>query len=427
MRRSTRTRTPRRQLAARAAAIAAVCASFAAAAPLSSDLTPLPNSTIQLVKQRLAESATDTWVAGTQLEALLELDYPSLSVFSPSGVSYPPPSSPVPTAITSIVSSWAAKRPSWTNQLAYENNGAAGDPAALGVGWLVAAAAEGAEGNSGTQSTYQSQVQQEVNYLLNSVPRTSDGAISHRPSSEAVQLWADFMYMVPPLLAYYGIATSTQSLLEEAYTQCRLYRQYLQSWTSGAGGAWKHIVLGTWQDDGLWDTGNGWAAAGMMRVAATIMGSEYKDELAGEAYQLQVWTNEILTAAFSHIKSDGLLPNYYDSASGSSFSDASGSALLAASAYRLATLNSTAISQDTLDSAATIRAAVNGKVNTQTGWVAPVVNPLSFKDQSSTSPEGEAFVLLLQAAWRDYIEASSASSGPLSALSQLVSDLVSVA
>mgnify|MGYP007026579432 CR=1 FL=1 len=29
-------------------------------------------------------------------------------------------------------------------------------------------------------------------------------------------------------------------------------------------------------------------------------------------------------------------------------------------------------------------------------------NPLSFKAQSSASPEGEVFLLLLEAAWRDY-------------------------
>ncbi|GAA6009924.1 hypothetical protein JCM10207_002159 [Rhodosporidiobolus poonsookiae] len=386
-----------------AVAVGAVIAgaTLVAAAPTASDSTPLANSTAQLVKQRLAESATDTWVGGTQLEALLEFEYPALSVFA--SASYPPPTSPNPTEVTSVVAKWAAKRPSWTKQLAYEEGGAAADPAALGVGWLVAAAAEGAHGNGNTQQTYLGQVQSEVSYLLNSVPRTSDGAISHRPSSEPVSLWADFMSMVPPLLAYYGVAAQSTTLIQAAYTQSKLYRQYLRS----SSGAWKHIVMGNYNDEGLWNTGNGWAAAGMLRVLATIINSEYADSYASEAADLAAWTNEILVAAFSHIKSDGLLPNYYDSASGSSFSDGSGSALLAASAYRLAVLNSTVISDATLAHAATIRAAVNRKVNTQSGWLAPVVNPLSFKEQASQSPEGEAFVLLLQAAWDDYTTATA--------------------
>ena len=33
--------------------------------------------------------------------------------------------------------------------------------------------------------------------------------------------------MVPPFLAYYGVVTGNQSLLQAAYDQCRLYRQYL--------------------------------------------------------------------------------------------------------------------------------------------------------------------------------------------------------
>ncbi|GAA5857943.1 hypothetical protein JCM8547_006631 [Rhodosporidiobolus lusitaniae] len=394
--------------AAFAFALAGFAASPARAVPVATALSvSLVNSTAQLVKQRLAETATDTWVAGTQLEALLEYDYPSLTVFS-SPVAYPPSfSTGLPSEVTSLVSSWALKRPSWTQELAYENNGAAGDPAALGVGWLVAAAAEGEAGDEGTQATYVSQVKEEVSYLLNSVPRTSDGAISHRPSSEAVQLWSDFMYMVPPLLAYQAIATSNSDLLQMAYNQCKLYRQYLRDLSTGA---WKHIVLGTWQDNGLWNTGNGWAAAGMTRVLATIVNSQYNETFTSQASDLEEWTNEILEAAFSHIKSDNLLPNYYDTASGSSFSDAAGSALLAAATYRLATINELAISDSTLATAGKIRVAVNNAVDLTTGWLAPVVNPLSFKEQSSKSPEGEAFVLLLQAAWRDYTARTVGSS-----------------
>ncbi|BGP21027.1 hypothetical protein JCM10213_003207 [Rhodosporidiobolus nylandii] len=392
-----------RSLSTAAAAVALVAgASFANAAPLFSDLSSLSNDTISLVKQKLASHATDTWVAGTALEAYLELDYPTLSVFT-SDLSYPPPSDPVPTEVTSVVSSWASKRPSWTKELAYVNNGAAGDPPALGVGWLVAAAAAGAAGDETTQATYMSQVKEQVDYLLQEVPRTSDGAISHRPTSEPVQLWADFMYMVPPLLAYYGVATDDADLVKEAFTQCKLYRSYLKS----SGGAWKHIVLGSWQDEGLWNTGNGWAAAGIVRVLATILNSGYKDSLAVEAQELQDWTNEILSASISNLKDDGLLPNYYDSASSSSFSDAAGSALLAASTFRLAQLNATAVPQDTLQHAAAVRTAVNRKVSTKTGWLAPVVNPLSFKEEATESPEGEAFVLLLEAAWRDYNAASA--------------------
>lgn len=103
------------------------------------------------------------------------------------------------------------------------------------------------------------------------------------------------------------------------------------------------------------------------------------------------------------------MPNYYDSASGSSFSDASGSALLAASAYRLAQLtgNTSFVSK-----ADTIRTAVFAAVDRSTGWLAPVVDPLSFKAEASQSPEAEAFVLLLQAAYRDHYAAGASARRP---------------
>jgi hypothetical protein len=129
-----------------------------------------------------------SWVAGTEMQTLLELDYPTLSVFSSSA--FPPPSSPVPSSVISLVSSWRSKRLSNTTQLAYEAGGAAGDPASLGVGWMVAAAvAEEEEGDLTKSGKLWEEIREEVVYLTETVPRTSDGAISHRPVGEAVQLW----------------------------------------------------------------------------------------------------------------------------------------------------------------------------------------------------------------------------------------------
>lgn len=41
------------------------------------------------------------------------------------------------------------------------------------------------------------------------------------------------------------------------------------------------------------------------------------------------------------------------------------------------------------------------------GWLNPVVNPLSFAASGSKSPESEAFVLMLHAAWKDWVAAGS--------------------
>jgi rhamnogalacturonyl hydrolase YesR len=63
--------------------------------------------------------------------------------------------------------------------------------------------------------------------------------------------------MVPPFLAYYGLTTSNSTLLNESYTQIRLYRNYLRDPTQNL---WKHVLLGTNSseppnDPGFWSTG----------------------------------------------------------------------------------------------------------------------------------------------------------------------------
>ncbi|GAA5846894.1 hypothetical protein JCM5353_004848 [Sporobolomyces roseus] len=357
----------------------------------------LSDATLQLVQSRLQDVAVDTWTAGTYGEALLELHYPSLSVYSPHFAN----ASDNPSQVISLVDSWSEKRPSWTKELAYVKDGAAGDPPALGVSFLIAAI----NSNDGEKKAkLWEEAREQLDYLLNDVPRTNDGAISHRPPHESVQLWADFMYMVPPFLAYYGVMSNNVSLLEEAVTQCKLYQKYLSSESSGA---LRHVVLGDWQDNGLWATGNGWAAAGMTRVAATLQNSQYAGQFADDIGDLKRLTKNVLEGSFSYLRRDGLLPNYYDVES--SFSDAAGSALLAATAYRLATLDSTSSTDysSVLSSAATIRSAVNDNVDSISGWLSNVVDPLSFAQQAKTSPEGQAFILLLQAAWSDHQASSS--------------------
>ncbi|GAA5978549.1 hypothetical protein JCM5350_003136 [Sporobolomyces pararoseus] len=375
------------------AVFAALSISSSIAVPISrrSVDTALVDIDLQLVQSRLADSAKDTWTAGTYGEALLELNYPSLSVFSPN---FAHAESPTPTPVVSLVNSWALKRPSWTKELAHVENGASGDPPALGVPWIVAAMSEGGE----NKARLWEQAREQLEYILQAVPRTPDGAISHRPPTEKVQLWADFMYMVPPFLAYYGVMSQNTSLLEEAFNQLKLYRTYLASDSSKA---LRHVVLGDWQDNGLWATGAGWASAGMTRVLATFQNSQYASQFSDEIGNLKEWTKELLEGSFSYLRQDGLLPNYFDI--DSSFSDAAGSALLASSAFRLATLDSSSSTDYSaiLRSALTIRAAVNSHVGSS-GWLSQVVDPLSFAQEAQTSPEGQAFVLLLQAAYRDY-------------------------
>ena len=44
---------------------------------------------------------------------------------------------------------------------------------------------------------------------------------------------------------------------------------------------------------------------------------------------------------------------------------------------------------------------------TSDGWLTPVVDPYDFSDQGQTSPEGQAFILAMHAAWRDWVQERS--------------------
>lgn len=99
--------------------------------------------------------------------------------------------------------------------------------------------------------------------------------------------------------------------------------------------------------------------------------------------------------------SNGTLFNVLDEPS-TSFGDTSSTALLASSTYRLAALtdNSTHIPAANL-ALNLIESSVDSD-----GWLLNTVDPYTFSVPSAPgvhSPEGQAFVLLLQSAWRDYI------------------------
>ena len=124
-----------------------------------------------------------------------------------------------------------------TGQPLFLGDSSAGDPASIGVAVLIANwTGLGGENYAGAATA-------QLEYLFGpAVPKTSDGAISHR--IEQVQLWyvkppiiagcgidhatvndciyrSDSVFMVPPFLAFYGLTTGNQSMLLEAYTQVR--------------------------------------------------------------------------------------------------------------------------------------------------------------------------------------------------------------
>ncbi|RDB22323.1 hypothetical protein Hypma_010490 [Hypsizygus marmoreus] len=375
------------------------------------------------VSARLAEGAKTSWELGTRAQAILSLNVTAYSVLSPSKPL--PPSSSVPSEVSTslepvleiartVVAGRGASNGNITGPQALIRDGSAADPASIGVAVLLANwTGQGGEDYAGA-------AKDQLDFLLLEVPRTSDGAISHRV--EQVQLWSDFVYMVPPFLAYYGVTTQNRTLLVQAHDQIKLYRSYLRD--TKANNLWKHVLLGVnGTDEGHWSTGNGWAAAGMLRVLGTIQNSQYAKTMKNEQKDLAAWIKEIHGGMYPHLDSDtNLFPNYASRAvdARGNFLDASSTALMASTVYRLSLLwgehshlPMAERSRKALSSpSATSTGPTNSNSNSSTaellhlsnaGWLTPVVNPHSYGVQGSESPEGQAFVVEMQAAWRDWV------------------------
>jgi hypothetical protein len=114
-----------------------------------------------------------------------------------------------------------------------------------------------------------------------------------------------------------------------------------------------------------------------------------------------------------------LLPNYFLGDSPSNFADAASTALIAASAYRLSVLWGV---NKWIPFAESARQELFGRNSTDelkhfdNGWLTPVVNPYDVGSQGSQSPEAQAFVLELQAAWKEWSAAGVKSGNGASSL-----------
>lgn len=261
------------------------------------------------------------------------------------------------------------------------------------------------------ESVYAIAAETQLDYLLHGAPR-SNGTISQR--FDQVQFWSDFIAMAPPFIAYYGSHISSswifrakwvlilfigglynnKSLLIEAYNQIRGYRAAL----SDSTGLWRHIVLGDngTRDPSHWASGNGWATSGILRVLYTLRASVFAEQLESEQADLVKWTYEILDNAWANQQTNGTLLNHIDEAG--SFVDSSGTALLAAATFRLAVFTS---SPRNIKYAIKARKLIHDSID-KDGWLVNVVNPYDWHQAGQHSPEGQAFVLMMEAAYREW-------------------------
>jgi hypothetical protein len=146
----------------------------------------LTDAQIDVVSAQLTEAARESWELGTRAQTILEQNATTYSVFS--GQSLPPPSTVPSSEVTAlgpflnIARTVVQSRPkNQTDPQPLMPDGSAADPASIGVCVLIA------NWTKAGDLDYAGAAKSQVDYLFTKVPRTSDGAISHRVSQ--LQLW----------------------------------------------------------------------------------------------------------------------------------------------------------------------------------------------------------------------------------------------
>jgi unsaturated rhamnogalacturonyl hydrolase len=220
-----------------------------------------------------------------------------------------------------------------------------------------------------------------LNYLLKTAPRASDGTLFH--VIDANEIWVDSMYMAPPFLAVAGH-------FDEAILQIHGIKRRL--WSPE-----KKLYSHIWDEDrkslkrpAYWGVGNGWAAAGITRVIRSL-----PESLSKEKEMLVFHLRDILDGCLAHQRQDGLFHDVVDQPD--SFVETNLSQMLAYTIYR--GISGGWLASAYKEYADKMRTIVHQKVD-DSGYVQGVCGAPNF-DRAGTAPEGQAFFMLMEAAWQD--------------------------
>lgn len=309
---------------------------------------------IEKVKTAMLAMQRQAWEQGVASQALLELGETELVVLM---------------AEEAVLRKWGDGR---LGQIC-DNHGVT-DPASNGEPVLFAARITGNPSLKAAAETM-------LDYLLHKAPRTKDGVLHHIDNKP--QLWIDSMYMAPPFMAVAGKPG-------EAMRQVEGYRKYL--WN-----AKKKLFSHIW-DEGkgdfhrkdFWGVGNGWAAAGMCRVLAAL-----PETMSDARKKLARYIREVLDGCLAHQRPDGLFHDVVDRPD--TFVETNLGQMLAYTIYR-------GVRRGWLDAsyrkhADRMRSAAHAKVD-ERGLVQDVCGSPTF-ESPGVATEGQAFFLLMEAAFRD--------------------------
>lgn len=245
------------------------------------------------------------------------------------------------------------------------------DPAANGIPVLFAWQRTKAE-------MYRSAARRMAEWLLNTSRKASDGTLYHLIHRDEV--WIDSLYMAPPFLAAAGY-------FEEAVAQVGGFRRFL--WDRD-----RALFSHKWDDAAkrlgrpeFWASGNGWAAAGIVRILEYL-----PDTAEGRRAELSGYLTELLDGASSRLRPDGLFHDVLDDPS--SFVETNAGQMFAFAIYRGVVLGF--VGENYLGRAEAMRAAAISKIDEE-GFVRGACGSPDF-DTPGVSAEAQAFFLLMEAA-----------------------------
>lgn len=371
------------------------------------------------VLKNAVEISEKSWEVGTITEALFELDNENLTPFAWNGNALDSTTA-VPKQALGIIAHYLneynwdgspqantdenlANYLSWDTSKASldasrdlaRGDGSLGDRCSLGTAtWVLAHFAESvADVGTTVQSAdaYAWAVGNQYQNLLQGPQQ--EGVYSHRAANW--ELWSDQGYMIPPFLAYLGLATKNRDLLSQALTQWKGTSDKLINFDTGL---YRHVST---FDPNYWLTGNAWMLMGLTRVLASIKASGF----TLDTNQLEVSAAATFKSLFERANDAGLMPNYLDTDDADlTHPESAGTAGVVAAYYRFLKLRP--------DLAAPFKAqaeksfsAVVSKIGAD-NWLKEVVDPSGnggffVKEWENTrSAEGQSFVVLMYAARR---------------------------
>lgn len=261
-----------------------------------------------------------------------------------------------------------------------EKNESVDDPAAIGEALILAA-------EKTKREDYKNAADKLYEYLKYKAPRTEDGIIYHFDGKWSTgQVWVDAYYMAPPFLCRYGD-------VEEALKLIKGYRKYLYNADKKLlSHIWDHQKQQFGRED-FWGVGNGWAIAGLYRVAS-MLGEDRKSDRD----YLIAFIRDLVDSIVKLQREDGLFHNVLDDPD--SFIETNMGQMLAYTIYRC--VKAGFLDKSYLIYADKARAAAYSMVD-EYGFVRGVCGMPMF-DHPGVAAEGQAFFLLMEAAARDLYE-----------------------